>query len=78
MSSAPYSNNANLAHYSDYVRTLMREVADLEKELGNLLRQHRQAVKDRRHSKAMYAYHVRKIELLDRVKKRMEIELYCE
>lgn len=78
MSPAPYANNPNLAHYSDHVRTLMYQVSELEKELGVLMCQYRQAVEDRRHYKANYAVYVGKIELLNRVKKRNEIELYCE
>lgn len=67
-----------LAGYSDHVRTLMHEMAEFEKELSDLWHQHGLAVKARRECKANYAHLVKKTELLNRLKKRNEIELYCK
>lgn len=71
----PQDDNDN--NEDNHVRRLLREKASLERALAALCRQHRLAARERRGRRARYAHLVAKTELLGRVKKRNEIELYC-
>lgn len=66
------------APYTDHVLNLLQQLSELENELNDLWRQSRDVIRERRTCKVRYAYQAKKAELLARVRKRGEIDLYCE